>query len=608
VGAGTLYGMNISNITAGAGSETAINIGTGWDKGIVSSTTGTSSFAGNVGFGDTTPAALLTVGSGDLFQVDSNGNIATTVSTGVGLTVTNTGTSNSFVVNDSASDTSPFLIDLAGNVGIGISSPLAKVHISGVDNAIRLSYDSSNYTTVSAASNGDFTITTSDTSESVIIIGTGLAEDTSVRYDGNAADFYAGLDDGIDAYVIGTGSVVGTNTMLSLNTSGDIGIGIGTATPGARLYVDDDVASDYTLEVLNDGNAANRWGMRIQAGQNSGSGTLIQFNDGDGTDVGEITFSGTTTTYSTASDRRLKDNIRSTHYTVADLMQVQVRDYEFNTDGRTSTGFIAQDLYNIYPYAVSKPDDESTQWWGIDYGLITPLIVKSVQQEYGMIQALQVENDDQADEISSLDLAVSQNITTVSDLQDAVENDFQDINGDITTLEDNTTEITNDVAALTVLTDTLENQMDNLTEQVQTLSEFYTAFDLGNAVMKDLNGDVDLLEGKFKAKILETGALVIENNDVDAKTIGTKIITPVLVDTDNDGKDDNTGSDGHSIDVDTTALTANSKIFTSFGDNPGAYSWTKKESDNGDYYGFIIYLSDEVGEDTEVNWWIVEEK
>jgi Chaperone of endosialidase len=607
VGAGTLYGANISNITAGAGTETAINIGTGWDFGLVSSTTGTSSFAGNVGFGDTTPSALLTVGSGDLFQVNSTGNVSTTVSTGVGLTVTNTGTGNSFIVNDASSDTSPFLIDATGNVGIGTSTPAVKLSIFGTDNAIRLSYDVSNYTTVAAASNGDFTITTSNTSESALILGTAVAEDTSVQFDGNAVDFYAGLDDGTDQYIIGTGFVVGSNGIINLNASGDVGIGLGAATPGARLHVVDDVASDYAFEVYNDGNNTNRLGMQVQAGANSGTGTLIQFRDGDGTDVGEITFNGTTTTYSTASDSRLKQNIRPTGYSLADLMQIGVRDYEFIADGRTSTGFIAQDLRQIYPYPVVAPEDPN-EMWSVDYGLLTPLIVKAVQEEYGMIQALQVENNDQTDEISSLDLAVSQNITTVSDLQDAIENDFQDINGDITTLENSTTEVTNDVAALTVRTDTLENQMDNLTEQVQTLSEFYTAFDLGNVVMKDLNGDVDLLEGKFKAKILETGALVIENNDADAKTIGTKIITPVLVDEDNDGKDDNTGSDGRSIDVDTTALTANSKIFTSFGDNPGAYSWTKKESDNGDYNGFIIYLSDEVSEDTEVNWWIVEEK
>jgi hypothetical protein len=229
------------------------------------------------------------------------------------------------------------------------------------------------------------------------------------------------------------------------------------------------------------------------------------------------------------------------------------------------------------------------------------LIIAGVQEQ-------QVVIENQQGTLQNINLAVSQNITSINQLQDAVENDLQDINGDIATLQDDTTDVTNDVAALTVRTDVLEDQMTNLIDQVEVLSEFYTTFDLGNVVMKDLGGDVDLLDGKLKAKVLETGALVIENNDADAKTIGTKTITPVLVDNDNDGKDDNTGSDGHSIDVDTTALTANSKIFISFGDNPEAYNWTKKESNGGDYTGFIIYLSDEVSEDTEVNWWIVEEK
>jgi hypothetical protein len=33
--------------------------------------------AGNVGIGDATPAALFTVGSGDLFQVDTTGRMFT---------------------------------------------------------------------------------------------------------------------------------------------------------------------------------------------------------------------------------------------------------------------------------------------------------------------------------------------------------------------------------------------------------------------------------------------------------------------------------------------------------------------------------------------------
>jgi hypothetical protein len=60
---------------------------------------------------------------------------ATVTNTGnvVPLTVTNTGTANSFVVNDESGDTTPFVIDSSGNVGIGTSSldPSTKLNVAG---------------------------------------------------------------------------------------------------------------------------------------------------------------------------------------------------------------------------------------------------------------------------------------------------------------------------------------------------------------------------------------------------------------------------------------------------------------------------------------------
>ena len=47
------------------------------------------------------------------------------------LSIVNTGTGNSFLVEDEASDTTPFVIDADGNVGIGITDPEAKVHVDG---------------------------------------------------------------------------------------------------------------------------------------------------------------------------------------------------------------------------------------------------------------------------------------------------------------------------------------------------------------------------------------------------------------------------------------------------------------------------------------------
>jgi len=53
---------------------------------------------------------------------DNTGNV-------VPLTVTNAGTANSFVVNDASGDTTPFVIDASGNVGIGNSAPAAKLDL-----------------------------------------------------------------------------------------------------------------------------------------------------------------------------------------------------------------------------------------------------------------------------------------------------------------------------------------------------------------------------------------------------------------------------------------------------------------------------------------------
>jgi hypothetical protein len=58
---------------------------------------------------------------------------ATFANTGdvVPLTVTNAGTANSFVVNDASGDTSPFVIDASGNVGVGTASPSTALDVAG---------------------------------------------------------------------------------------------------------------------------------------------------------------------------------------------------------------------------------------------------------------------------------------------------------------------------------------------------------------------------------------------------------------------------------------------------------------------------------------------
>ena len=102
------------------------------------------------------------------------------------------------------------------------------------------------------------------------------------------------------------------------------------------------------------------------------------------------------TNYVTTSDRRLKENITPTHFGLADLMKVQTVDYNFiaDADKTVQTGFIAQDLDTVFPDAVSVGgDDAKTNPWSVDYGRLTPLLVKSIQDLKAENDALKADNE-----------------------------------------------------------------------------------------------------------------------------------------------------------------------------------------------------------------------
>jgi hypothetical protein len=58
-----------------------------------------------------------------------------------------------------------------------------------------------------------------------------------------------------------------------------------------------------------------------------------------------------------------------------------VKDYNFIGSKEEQTGFLAQQLYEVFPEAVAKGgDDPKTRPWMVDYGRVTPLLVKAVQE------------------------------------------------------------------------------------------------------------------------------------------------------------------------------------------------------------------------------------
>ena len=140
----------------------------------------------------------------------------------------------------------------------------------------------------------------------------------------------------------------------------------------------------YVATITNTSNGTWANGLKIQAGQNTQSvnNRFISFVKPNGTEIGAVRqVTSSSVDYNTTSDERLKTNIRPTSKGLNDLMQIEVEDYVYKEDmDKPQTGFIAQQVYEHYPNAVSPGgDDVKTDPWMMDYGKMTPLLVKAVQ-------------------------------------------------------------------------------------------------------------------------------------------------------------------------------------------------------------------------------------
>jgi FtsZ-binding cell division protein ZapB len=181
---------------------------------------------------------------------------------------------------------------------------------------------------------------------------------------------------------------------LALNPSGG-NVGIGTTSPSKRLDV---VGNTAGFAVGVSGNASSGiWGIEVNiANSASAFGAEFLRCSSGGTTLGNIYSTGTSSVvYGASSDIRLKKNIVPTHMGLKDLMKIEVKDYVYKADQSQTpqTGFIAQQLYTVFPNAVVQGgNDEKTKPWVVDYGKVTPLIIKGVQDLKAEVDALREEN------------------------------------------------------------------------------------------------------------------------------------------------------------------------------------------------------------------------
>ena len=134
-------------------------------------------------------------------------------------------------------------------------------------------------------------------------------------------------------------------------------------------------------------------------GTTYGTGTqYISFVNSSNAGAGSIQHTAVTTVaYATTSDLRLKENITDCPSALNIAQQIKVRSYNWKEDGRrVDYGFVAQELNPFFPDAVCQGDDseeivDPKQTWQVDYGKITPLLLKAIQEQQALITQLQAD-------------------------------------------------------------------------------------------------------------------------------------------------------------------------------------------------------------------------
>jgi len=100
--------------------------------------------------------------------------------------------------------------------------------------------------------------------------------------------------------------------------------------------------------------------------------------------VGSIQTSGSSTSYNTSSDARLKD-ITGSARGLAVINELNPVAYDWKADGKSDEGLIAQEVQELVPNAVSETEEG---YYQMDYSkLVTPLI-KAVQEQQKEIKEL----------------------------------------------------------------------------------------------------------------------------------------------------------------------------------------------------------------------------
>jgi len=337
-------------------------------------------FQGNDG-GSTITA--LTLDMSDAGQATFNSGITfgggLTTASGTNINIFSGDASASSVINLGTSAATRLHVDNDGNIGINTTSPTklalsggtGKVlHMDGDDSQVRLQnglfhHDNSGNTITHLRNNYGATSAAAELAlESGFITfntGTSFTERARFTGDGNL--------------LIGSSFTSAVNSCV-LQAAGN------SISGGVVGFYDPDVSVATSNVILQ---------LTWTVDQDATGGKYAQFSDGN-TNCGSISAaSGTAVAFNTTSDERLKKNIVDASPQLNVIKDIKVREFDWKQNNHHEVGMIAQELHKVIPNVVTVGDDEHEMNWGVDYGKLTPYLIKAVQELSATVDELKTE-------------------------------------------------------------------------------------------------------------------------------------------------------------------------------------------------------------------------
>jgi hypothetical protein len=350
--------------------------------------------------------------------------------------ITNIASGNSSLTLQTGSgNTTAITVDTSQNVGIGTTSPTAKLDIRGGVFVIpSAGWSSGNTATINLGDSGNgwscpYGLINTLSAYNGLAFSTSNSErmriDTSGRLLlGTTATPSGG---GVNLDIVGQGSSdSGIQITAGTGASGGGLAIISNATGGGKFYTftGNTGSEAYTERMRIDssgklllnttsvisGSGAQMsiffpgdsiWGIGIQTTYTPVGSRFLLFKNSAGTEIGYINQNATTTVnYSTSSDYRLKENIAPMTGALTKVAQLKPVTYKWKADGSDGQGFIAHELAEVVPDCVSGDKDElykngDPKYQGVDTSFLVATLTAAIQE-------LKAINDTQAETINAL--------------------------------------------------------------------------------------------------------------------------------------------------------------------------------------------------------------